>query len=292
GISVAEKEYPVCGNIVRFQDYTSGFHNFNNNVLLTLPLCELLLSGLANKSTSGQMLETLSFFNDNRYHHQTVRKAFHHFLSLTNFKFDFSCYQCGHHPPVIIADANWKLAFDIPLGIFKRPNPDDISDKELEVDIVKAWSDVDKSIIADALISGTTVVNPFSTSTHHSTLAPWMGQHTRVGNVLPGQHHTYNERDKRRHTFGTHLIQKDCQHSKKDLQNACLSLGVSSEGTIAELINRLQELLCFKDVYPKLFLKLQKAGVEGGVLHLSCMHGVVYYVNFLFWMESARDHAD
>uniref|UniRef100_A0A096MCW4 C2H2-type domain-containing protein n=1 Tax=Poecilia formosa TaxID=48698 RepID=A0A096MCW4_POEFO len=30
---------------------------------------------MMNKSTSGQMLETLSFFNDNRYHHQTVRKA-------------------------------------------------------------------------------------------------------------------------------------------------------------------------------------------------------------------------
>ena len=30
----------------------------------------------------------------------------------------------------------------------------------------------------------------------------------------------------------------------------------------------------------------------GGVLHFSCMHGVVYYLNFLFWTESARDHAD
>lgn len=30
----------------------------------------------------------------------------------------------------------------------------------------------------------------------------------------------------------------------------------------------------------------------GGVLHFSCTHGVVYYVNFLFWAESARDHVD
>lgn len=30
----------------------------------------------------------------------------------------------------------------------------------------------------------------------------------------------------------------------------------------------------------------------GGVLHFSCTHGIVYYVNFLFWMESARDHSD
>ncbi|KAM6943918.1 uncharacterized protein PEZ65_001841 [Lycodopsis pacificus] len=56
------------------------------------------------------------------------------------------------------------------------------------------------------------------------------------------------------------------------------------------MINRLQELLNFKDVYPKLFVKLQKAG--GGVLHFSCLHGVVYYLNILFWTESARDHTD
>ncbi|XP_047248739.1 uncharacterized protein si:ch211-10d23.5 [Girardinichthys multiradiatus] len=44
GISVAEKQCPTCGNVVRFQEYASGFHKFNNNVFLTLPLCELLQS--------------------------------------------------------------------------------------------------------------------------------------------------------------------------------------------------------------------------------------------------------
>lgn len=47
GVSVAIKKRPVCGNHVCFQDYTSGFHNSNNRVLLTLPLCALLLSALA-----------------------------------------------------------------------------------------------------------------------------------------------------------------------------------------------------------------------------------------------------
>lgn len=30
----------------------------------------------------------------------------------------------------------------------------------------------------------------------------------------------------------------------------------------------------------------------GGFLHFSCPHGVVYYLNFLFWTESAQDHVD
>lgn len=37
---------------------------------------------------------------------------------------------------------------------------------------------------------------------------------------------------------------------------------MSSEGSIADMLNRLQELLNFKEIYPKLFLKLQKAGGE------------------------------
>ncbi|XP_056298965.1 uncharacterized protein LOC130211941 [Pseudoliparis swirei] len=53
GVSVGIKKCPVCTNLVRFQDYTAGFHNFNDRVLLTLPLCALLLSGLANKTACG-----------------------------------------------------------------------------------------------------------------------------------------------------------------------------------------------------------------------------------------------
>ena len=52
------------------------------------------------------------------------------------------------------------------------------------------------------------------------------------------------------------------QPQKRELQDACNALGVSSEGSIADMMNRLEELLNFKDIYPKLFLKLQKAGGE------------------------------
>ena len=32
---------------------------------------------------------------------------------------------------------------------------------------------------------GTSVTNPYHTTIKHSTLAPWMGQHTRLGSILP-----------------------------------------------------------------------------------------------------------
>lgn len=46
----------------------------------------------------------------------------------------------------------WKTEFAV--ETFKRPDPDTISEKDLEVDIVKAWADLDRSLIAEGLISG------------------------------------------------------------------------------------------------------------------------------------------
>ncbi|ROJ64739.1 hypothetical protein DPX16_3761 [Anabarilius grahami] len=122
-----------------------------------------------------------------------------------------TCPYCpGPTPPalhpyeVITTQATvYGISYVRKVGTFKRPDPDTISEKDLQVDIVKSWSDLNKSQIAEGLISaldyivtlinmivnvenfGTTVANPFSTSVRHSTLAPWMGEHTRVGNVLP-----------------------------------------------------------------------------------------------------------
>lgn len=122
------------------------------------------------------------------------------------------------------------------------------------------------------------------------------------------------------------------QTSKSELVSACVELGVSSEGSTTDLINRLEELLLYKEIYPKMFVKLQKTGglcyyynfeiytyignnllfigyfkkiyfkcvicnhltffLSGGVLHAGCPHSVVYCCSPLWWQESARDHVD
>lgn len=155
-----------------------------------------------------------------------------------------------------------------------------------------------KYLLQHISLKGTTVYNPYCISTHQSTLAPWMGRHTRLGNILPKTEIRKALKKKLDNiTHSTRHINKDIilelieskkveyifhcqcsttklifvyyivyldiiQHNKKDLQDACLSLGVSSDESIADLMNRLQELLKFKNVCPKLFLKLQKAGGE------------------------------
>ena len=40
------------------------------------------------------------------------------------------------------------------VGTFKRPELDELFDEDLEIDIVKNWSDLEKEFIAEGLISG------------------------------------------------------------------------------------------------------------------------------------------
>ncbi|KAF4115310.1 hypothetical protein G5714_002799 [Onychostoma macrolepis] len=49
---------------------------------------------------------------------------------------------------------------------------------------------------------------------------------------------------------------------REDLTKACNILGVSASGSISDIINRLEELLLYKDVYPNMFVKLKKLEVE------------------------------
>lgn len=46
GVTVCVKNCLVCKTPVRFQEYTAGFHNFNNRVFLTTRLCAMMTSAL------------------------------------------------------------------------------------------------------------------------------------------------------------------------------------------------------------------------------------------------------
>ncbi|AWP16890.1 putative HMG domain-containing protein 3-like [Scophthalmus maximus] len=56
-----------------------------------------------------------------------------------------------------------------------------------------------------------------------------------------------------------HLMESK-KASRSELIKACSDLGVSTEGSETDLINRLEEMLLYKDVYPKMFMKLQRTG--------------------------------
>ncbi|KAL6488972.1 hypothetical protein MHYP_G00027130 [Metynnis hypsauchen] len=193
----------------------------------------------------------------------------------------------------VTKDANWKTAFDVPVHLLKRPTTANSGPDDIQVNIKTRWEMLEKEIIASGFFDDTTAINPFTSMLPYSAFTPWVGKHTRVHDVIPKTEIVKGLSEKEHATLsqGTYCIDEDAILSvleskmpkKEDLIAACNALGVSEVGSRSDLINRLEELLLYKDVYPKMFVKLQKTG--GGVLHMGCIHSVVYY-------ESARDHGD
>ncbi|XP_016300957.1 uncharacterized protein LOC107657414 [Sinocyclocheilus anshuiensis] len=103
GVSVFAKECPVCRNLVRFQEYESGFHNYNNRIFLSIPLCSLLTAGVSNHIAVGRLFRTIESHSRTALPINMLRKAFYHFSALRQYSYNFFCYRCGYHPSIVIA---------------------------------------------------------------------------------------------------------------------------------------------------------------------------------------------
>ncbi|XP_073672001.1 uncharacterized protein [Paramisgurnus dabryanus] len=307
GISSVTRDVPVyvknclvCKRPVRFQEYQSGFHNYDNRTFLTIPLCSLLTSGLANHIALGRFLQTMEDHANITFPHNLIRKAFYHFSALREYSYNYSCVRCGHSSPVLVADGNWKIAFDLPAHLFRRPNLDNISQEDTQVNVSTRWETLEKEMTAAGFCDGNKCANPYSRPLTYTAFTPWLGNCSRISDIVP-KTEVYKVLSQKDRAFtsscGLEIDEEAIMQvlesktpKKEALVKACNALGVSHVGSTTDLINRLEELLLYKDLYPKMFVKLQKAG--GGVLHMSCPHSVVYYQSALWWQESARDHGD
>uniref|UniRef100_A0AAV2IVG5 Ubiquitin-like protease family profile domain-containing protein n=1 Tax=Knipowitschia caucasica TaxID=637954 RepID=A0AAV2IVG5_KNICA len=148
--------------------------------------------------------------------------------------------------------------------MLKRPTKTP-SQEELSVDIKEKW---EKQIIAEGICEELRAPNPFCQDTL-SIFCPWIGPQTRCGNVIPhtemlkGVGGKTNEEGSKCTSVNEDQILSLLESKKvkkSELIKACSDLGLSSEGSEVDLINRLEEMLLYKDIYPKMFLKLQKTG--------------------------------
>lgn len=184
--------------------------------------------------------------------------------------------------------------------MLKRPNIQEIKQEGLSVNISQKWERLEKEILATGICEEFGVKNPYSEELGQSNFFPWIGPDSRCSDVVPS---TEFLKGLRSNTNLQASSSKACVNedsiltlleskkvTKSELTKACADLGVSTEGSETDLINRLEEMLLYKDIYPKMYAKLQRTG--GGVLHMGCTHAVTYYFSPLLWTESARDHAD
>lgn len=144
GISVGSKICTKCNFKLRFQEFSTGFHNFDCHTILSLGLCHYLMRAIHvslrtfknNNSVpiNGQCwiilflqhhvsVETaikMLYSNENATNlpFDKIRNGFYHFCALTDKKYDFACLLCGPHPKVVIGDGNWKNTCQIPSRIW------------------------------------------------------------------------------------------------------------------------------------------------------------------------------
>ncbi|KAF4116706.1 hypothetical protein G5714_004195 [Onychostoma macrolepis] len=259
GVSVYAKECPVCRNLVRFQEYESGFHNYNNRIFLSIPLCSFLTAGVSNHIAVGRLFRTIESHSRTALPINMLRKAFYHFSALRQYSYNCFCYRCGYHPSIVIADTNWKVAFDIPVNLMRRPDIQNTGLQDTLVNVAARWENLQKEIIATGFCDDSSN-NPSSSPLTYSALAPWIGQHTRLHDKLPktevfkglSQSERVSSVCRESQDIGEeHILQilDSKSHKREDLVKACNCLGVSTTGSQTDLINRLEELLLYKEFW-------------------------------------------
>nr|XP_026695482.1 uncharacterized protein LOC101242620 [Ciona intestinalis]XP_026695483.1 uncharacterized protein LOC101242620 [Ciona intestinalis]XP_026695484.1 uncharacterized protein LOC101242620 [Ciona intestinalis]XP_026695485.1 uncharacterized protein LOC101242620 [Ciona intestinalis] len=288
GIQVVMKQCTSCKFIVRYQNYRSGFHNFNNKVMLSLRLCIHLLKGIQFHVNVESNLKIL--FDEN-VPINNIRNGFTHFCAMRDCTYEFSCLKCGFNPQILIGDGNWA-------NCCKRPVDAIQSSKENCQDRVNcedSWENIEKEILGRGLHESAN--NPFKLDIKYNAVSPWIGKYSRASDYILDTEHKKCSMLKQTKLKPTKFVVSqeeilDALHKKdaKSLKVLCNQLGVSCTGSTEDVVNNLHELCLFKDIYPKLFKRIKKCG--GGVVHFRCPHGVCYYFKTLLRHESARDYID
>ena len=101
---------------------------------------------LKNPVAIGTACSILTDIQSSKIDQHMVINAYNHFDALTERSYDFNCIECGFHPPILIADANSKIAFKC------KDTQDELSrDTSPEIDLVDShifWGIVKRAVIA------------------------------------------------------------------------------------------------------------------------------------------------
>ncbi|KAJ4923109.1 hypothetical protein JOQ06_021353 [Pogonophryne albipinna] len=102
-VSTYCKSCHQCGAHYRYQEWKDGIHNFNDRILLDLPLCLTIRNMLQVHTAVSRVVEYLELTSGEQFPSaDTVLHGYLHFEALTEHDYQYSCVSCGDHPPVVI----------------------------------------------------------------------------------------------------------------------------------------------------------------------------------------------
>lgn len=108
-VSSYYKFCPRCGVPYRYQEWGDGLHNFNDHLILDLPLCLSIRNMLQAHNGFDQIVEYLKSSVGAAFPSaDTLLGAYLHFEALTDHQHQYSCVTWGDRPPVVVMELQNK----------------------------------------------------------------------------------------------------------------------------------------------------------------------------------------
>ncbi|KAM9700009.1 HMG domain-containing protein 3-like [Menidia menidia] len=213
------------------------------------------------------------------------------FEALCDHRYTFACVSCGHHPVTVVMDLHKKGVFSMPVSDIEEPP----ADFDGRVNAEDFWQKVQMEVISRGLVSSNKD-NPFVIHPSYHNWAPWIGPHTRSGNVVfnteyQKMHSPHSPVEELELTVTEDRLTDELLKVKMgDLRSLCGQCGVDPRGSRMDIVSRLQQEMKNRGSYDKVFSQIW--GASGGWAVVTCPCAVVYAVKFNIRAESPRDYAD
>ncbi|KAA0709702.1 hypothetical protein E1301_Tti019874 [Triplophysa tibetana] len=285
-VAVYYKQCPQCEMCYRYQEWKDGLHNYNDDIILDIPLCLTLRNLLQVHTSVSRAVEFLQLMAGVEFPPpDTVLHAYLHFEALTEHEYRFSCVSCGDHPPVVIMGLH-RQALQSSVKNIEEP-PENFKG---EIDVERFWGAVSKEMIARGFVESD-VHNSFVVPPSLHFWAPWIGRNTRLSDTVLN-----TEFEKVHSTNSENLISEDrlteelFKQKVDGIRSLCTDCGLDSTGSHSDLLLRLSNKMKSRPTFKKVFEKVWTPAGGWGVIMCPC--GVVYSLRNNLRAESPQDFAD
>ncbi|XDV11224.1 hypothetical protein PO909_000220 [Leuciscus waleckii] len=103
----------------RYQEWKDGLHNFNDRIVLDLSLCLTIRNMPQVHTAVSRVVEYVELTSGVKFPSaNTVLHGYLYFEALTDHDYQYSCVNCGDHPPVVIMDLHKKGPFHLSGNFF------------------------------------------------------------------------------------------------------------------------------------------------------------------------------
>ncbi|KAK7133382.1 hypothetical protein R3I94_015303 [Phoxinus phoxinus] len=286
------KQCPLCGMFYRYQEWKDGLHNFNDHIILDIPLCLTFRNLLQVHTSVSRAVEYLQLMTGVEFPPpDTMLHAYLQFEALIDHEYKYSCPSCGDHPPVVILGVHKPSNFHLSENDIKEP-PENFKG---EVNLEKFWEALSKEMICRGLVENVGQ-NPFAVPPNYHFWAPWIGKNTRQSDTVLNTEFEKVRASKSASevlemTVTEDSLSEELFKQKDDVvRGLCNECGVDSTGSRSDILLRLAGEMKSRQTCEKIYSKIWRCSGGWGVIMCPC--GIVYSLKCNLRAASPRDFAD